>query len=54
MKFVKKFLFLSLSVMLIFVIASCSGIKRYTTYYPQKDNVEWNNLREKCYVTNFT
>jgi hypothetical protein len=34
------------------IITSCSAIRRYTTYYPYKENNGWNNLRVNYFMPN--
>ena len=46
-----NYLLIALSVMLI--TTSCSGIKRYTTYHPYKENNKWKNQYLKYSNVNY-
>ena len=37
---------------LLLIITSCSGIRRYTTYYPYKENKEWSSQRVNYLILN--
>jgi len=47
-----NYLLIALSVMLI--TTSCSGIRRYTTYHPYKENKKWDNQRINYGILNLS
>ena len=49
-QFMKRANYLLMTLMLI--ITSCSGIRRYTTYYPYKENKEWSSQRVNYWILN--